>query len=564
MNRPATGFLDQRRLLKGPWQAFERDVGRLLLVNGFEDVRIVGGSGDHGADILGARGGKLWVVQCKFTSSSRAARTAVSEIVEAGRYYQADHLVVALSRPAGQGLLNEVRRYERSGLRIKVAGPRRLLQLMRTAGAYSPTRKRLRDYQLDATARFREGLIDTGRAQIVMATGLGKTVVMAETVADLLRDGLVEGGRILVLAHTNTLVDQLHRSFWHQLPSSTATHQYSAGEIPAYWDGITFATIQSVSSRLQSGSLPRFGLVLVDEAHHIGAETFRTVLDTLEPPMLGGVTATPWRGDGYDIDELLGRALVTIGIDEGLRRGFLTEVDYRLLGDDLDWEFVRRASEYHYSLKQLNRRLIIPKRDEEAARIVAQVFKEEDRRGAIVYTPSILHARNFAALLSQFGLRASSISSEKTPRERDRFMSAFRAGRLDIATTVDLFNEGVDVPDVDLIVFMRATHSRRIFVQQLGRGLRMSQGKDKVIVLDFVTDLRRVAEVVHLDQSVRGAEVERLGLGPHLIQFSEHGAGDFLKEWMLDQADLMTREADPKLELPRFNFPRPASPGAVE
>src|ERR1051325_5771075 len=110
-------------------------------------------------------------------------------------------------------------------------------------------------------------------------------------------------------------------------------------------------------------------------------------------------------------------------------------------------------------------------------------------------------------MLRQYGFRAEQISSETEPRKRDTLMAKFRSGQLDFVTTVDLFNEGVDVPDVDLLVFLRATHSRRIFVQQLGRGLRLSAGKDKVIVLDFVTDLRRIAEVVHLDAAVRGGSV---------------------------------------------------------
>src|SRR5205807_8712999 len=194
-----------------------------------------------------------------------------------------------------------------------------------------------------------------------------------------------------------------------------------------------------------------------------------TAIDSLEPPMLGGVTATPWRGDGYDIDEILGPAVVKIGIAEGLQRGFLTDVDYRLLADNLDWEFVQEASRYKYSLSQLNRRLILPTRDDEAARIVKNTFDEEKRRGGIVYSPSVAHARQIAGTLRTYGLRTEVISSDIEPRERYKLLSGFRAGQLDLVATVDLFNEGVDVPDVDLIVFMRSTHSRRVFVQQLGR-----------------------------------------------------------------------------------------------
>src|SRR3954467_13823747 len=92
-------FLDERRLLHGPWRGFERDVARLLLANGFEDVRIVGGTGDHGGDILGVSRSELWVFQCKYTSSTPPPKDAIAEVVAAGQYYGAQKLVVATSRP---------------------------------------------------------------------------------------------------------------------------------------------------------------------------------------------------------------------------------------------------------------------------------------------------------------------------------------------------------------------------------------------------------------------------------------------------------------------------------
>jgi superfamily II DNA or RNA helicase len=560
--RTNPGFLNEKRLLLGPWQAFERDVARLLVANGFDDVRIVGGTGDRGGDVLGVQNGEVWVFQCKHTTRTPPPRDAIAEIVEAGKFYCAHRLVVATSRLPGDSLNDEKARYERRGLKIEVAHPRLLLNLMAQTPEYPKSRRILRDYQGEAANRLREALLDTGRGQIVLATGLGKTVVMAEVVADLLRDNLVAAGRVLVLAHTCELVEQLHRSFWYHLPKWVCTHQLSDGETPTFWEGVTFATVQSVRSRIDV--LPQFDLVVVDEAHHIGAETFRNTITALNPRMLAGVTATPWRGDGYDLDVILGPALVRIGIAEGLQRGFLAEVDYRLLGDDLDWAFVQTVSRYGYSLSQLNRCLIIPTRDDQAARIIREVVEKEKRRAGLVFSPTIVHAETFAAILRRYGFRAEAISSEQPPRERDLVMSRFRAGQLDIVATVDLFNEGVDLPDVDLIVFMRATHSRRIFVQQLGRGLRVSPNKDRVVVLDFVTDLRRIAEVVELDKAVRAGCVESLGLGGRLLQFNDKSAGNFLREWMLDQASLFLREGDPVLEMPQFEFPQPPPPGGVQ
>ena len=555
-------FLDERRLLEGPWQAFERDVARLMIANGFDDVRIVGGTGDRGADVLGVCRSELWVFQCKHTTLRPPPVTALSEVVEAGKFYKADRLVVATSRPPSDAFLTERRRLERMGLRIEIADPPALLGQMGTTPEYPPARKKLRPYQEDVSSRFRDALVDTRRAQIVMATGLGKTVVMADTVATLYADGRIPTGRVLVLAHTKDLVEQLQRAFWYQLPKWIATHRLAEGEYPAYWDGVTFATMQSVLLRIKE--MPTFDLVLVDEAHHVGAETFRRVLDALKPPMLGGVTATPWRGDGYDIDELLGPALVKLGIADGLHRGFLADVDYRLLADNLDWKLVQGLSRHEYSIPQLNKKLIIPLRDEEAVRLIRRTFDEENRRAAIVFSPTIEHARSFAAMLRHYGFRSECVASDLDPRQRELFMARFRAGELHVACTVDLFNEGVDVPDVDMLVFMRVTHSRRIFVQQLGRGLRLSPGKSKVVVLDFVTDLRRVAEVVELDKAARGEDVERLGLGPRVVQFRDASAGTFLKEWLLDQASLVLREEQSTLELPDLDFPRPVPPGSIE
>jgi superfamily II DNA or RNA helicase len=553
-------FLNTQRLLKGPWQAFERDMARLLICNGFEDVRVVGGSGDAGADVLGVKNGELWVIQCKFTTGGYPPTSAVDQVGEAASFYHADRIYVATSRRAGPAMREAIRRWEALGIRIGLLEPATLLEMARRSPEYPPSCRSLRDYQDEAVEKFTSALRETGRGQVVLATGLGKTVVLAESLAQLFRDEAVREGRALVLAGTRELVDQLQRAFWDQLPKWIPTHRLIGGEAPAYWTGITFATVQSAVSRLDE--LPDFGLVLIDEAHHVGSDSFRRVTDRMADAMIGGVTATPWRGDGFDIDSLLGQPVIKIGIAEGLRRGFLCEADYRLLADNIDWTLVQAQSRNSYSINQLNRLLLLPTRDEEAARAIRETFDYERRRSAIVFCSSVAHSKSFAATLRLFGLRAEPITGDITPRDRDRTMAAFRKGALDVVTTRDLFNEGVDVPDVDMIVFMRVTHSRRIFVQQLGRGLRVSPNKKKVVVLDFVSDLRRIVEVIELEKGARG-DIERLRL-PGVIQFSDAGAGSFMLDWMKDQADLFNREGDPTLELPAFDFPFPHNKGVIQ
>src|SRR4051812_33393990 len=118
-----TPFLASTRLLLGPWQAFERDIARLLLLNGFSDVRIVGGTGDHGGDVLGVQDSRLWVVQCKHTTSSSPPVSAIQEVINAGRFYAADKLVIATSRPMGEAFLTELNRINTLGYGIQTLEP---------------------------------------------------------------------------------------------------------------------------------------------------------------------------------------------------------------------------------------------------------------------------------------------------------------------------------------------------------------------------------------------------------------------------------------------------------
>ena len=248
------------------------------------------------------KSGKLWVTRCKHTTSSPPPLSAVDEVVEAGRFDGADVLLIACSRPGSENLRARVRRDRGLGLNIDLAEPDRLLKWMANSPKYSPSAKELRPYQRDPFEKLCDALVGVGSGQLVLATGLGKTVILAETVASLYRDGHIKGGRVLVLAHTRPLIDQLLQAFWSQLPRTIATHRFAETETPSYWEGITFATIQSASRRLDA--LPQFDLVVIDEAHHIGATTYQETIASLRPKMLAGVTATPWRGDGFDIDLL--------------------------------------------------------------------------------------------------------------------------------------------------------------------------------------------------------------------------------------------------------------------
>jgi len=543
------------RFTMSTWREFERDFARLLFHLNFSDVRLIGGSNEKGADILAVKDKNRWAFQCKFTNSGNVNKKGVKQLVEAKKYYGVDKIGLVTSGIPGAALKKTLAKQSRFGFDISLFDLKRILRLAKNAPNFSPRKKTLRDYQDETKIGLYHNLLNTGKGFAIMATGLGKTVVISQLVSDLFEYKKLKNNRVLVLAHTNDLVDQLLKDFWCQLPKTVLTNRLGNGEKPFQYNGITFSTIQTAS--LLKNKLPYFDLVVVDEAHRIGSESYLNTIDALGPQMICGVTATPWRGDNFNIRTVIGDPVSNVGIAEGLRLGYLAEVDYRMLADDLNWNMVQDLSQFDYSLKQLNRKLILPKRDKEAAKIIYDTFKKDDRKSCIVFSPTIVHAKSFAGTLRLLGLRAISISSKLNKRERNRLLSNFKAGLYDVVVAVDIFNEGVDVPDVDLIAFLRVTHSRRLFVQQLGRGLRISSTKDKVIVLDFVSDIRRIAAVLKLDKTACGGSIEKLGLGKSLVKFIGKGSNKLSKEWMLDQADFLNRDNESNLELPEFDYPDP-------
>ena len=190
----------------------------------------------------------------------------------------------------------------------------------------------------------------------------------------------------------------------------------------------------------------------------------------------------------------------------------------------------------------------------------ARPRREVNDPRAIVFCQTIEHAERMAVLLAgsdQSWRRAAFLHSALGRQQRQILLNAFRLGRIPIITCVDVFNEGVDVPDVNLIAFLRSyPQARRIFVQQLGRGLRLREGKESLKVLDFVTDVRRVAAGLDLRRSlaaIRGGDVEELALalpGGSQITFSDETAGSLLDYWIHDAADLETAADEVRLQFP--------------
>lgn len=546
----------------GTWQGFERLVCRYLVYRKFEGVRIVGTSGDKGADIIAHKNGKRWLFQVKHWMR-RVGALEVEKTVRALSYYSADIPVVVCRSGFEQSACQARDRFRAQQTLCQLWDTGYLLRgaAKIEEGAYPPGSEdnhQTRPYQESAIKRLIEEFDSDycNKAMIVMATGLGKTRVMCEVVRRLsLRSGAVL--KILVLAHTNDLVYQLERSFWPYLRANQQT---------VVWNGLekqhaesleradlVFACLNTAAQYVNNGgTLPDFDVVLVDECHHVGdAGMYSKVLEMLSAgqnsgPFLAGMTATPWRPDECDLRNTFGDSLIEMDLVAGLKGGFLSNVDYRMFTTNIDWSKFsgKKIKNKKVSPKGINRTIFISEWDDGVVDEIEAVWGEQNNPRAIVFCGKVRHAqmmrdkinvRHFCRAEAVFS--GSGRGERQAIYERNRIISDFQSGKIQVMCCVDIFNEGMDVPDVNIVVFQRVTHSRRIFVQQLGRGLRLTPDKEKVIVLDFVSDVRRFAAGLKLKDAI-GSSLVRLN---HKIEFLRHGGRDnraesFLREWLDDIA----------------------------
>ena len=549
------------------WQAFERNLCRLLTYEGYDNVRLVGQTGDHGADVTGNKAGKKWLFQAKHWKKPVGLDVA-QETINAVYEYKADIPVIVSSN----GFDAAVKSYQSTLLARKIP-----LQLWDSNTLVSRTKrlpdktyntKEPRDYQSPAIDEIVNAYFagDGNRALVVMATGLGKTFVAAESVRRIRANNPC---KVLVCAHTNDLVYQLEKAFWPFLKPSEKTLIWNSYERPTaeMLDGadMTFACVDSVSGWIEAGKeLPDYGILLVDECHHVGSSMYDRVFDALSAGKPGGsfalgLTATPWRPDETDLTQYFGEPRVTIDMVTGLHKGFLANVDYRMYTDNINWDALQNVQGHSFSPKQINRTLFINQWDDSVVYTLRDAWSEQPNPRAIVFCGTIEHALIMRDKINTLGFcKAEAIYSGNAGNEyeplsqykRNRILSDFSDGTVNVVCVVDIFNEGIDVPDVNILVFQRVTHSRRIFIQQLGRGLRISEGKDKVIVLDFVSDIRRFAAGIALKDAVTPHDTQPVRIDiPNKVTFMKVGGEDpesesFLRQWLDDVAAIEDSDED--------------------
>lgn len=551
-------FLTDAILRGTDWRAVERAFARLLCHIGWRDVRVIGQPGDAGGDVIAIAtengASKVVVVQVRAaTSGNYVGPEKLQQVLEALPKYSGQVGIVATNAEFTKSAYKRKKLLQEEGYDIRLWNGAFVKNLYAKMPSRSQLRPSLREYQQtivqSSLQRIEDGYTT---ASFVVATGLGKSVIAADLVRVLFERGWNTG---LVLCHTRPLALQLEQSFWSQLPKETATRTFFGGLPPGMSHGVDFGLYQTLQGYLSGVSPDAFDIVIVDEAHHALASGFTRVIRHLTPKLLVGMTATPWRGDGLAMDTLFGSPVGTVSIVDGMKMGFLAHVDYRIFTDTIDWREVSGECSSKLRIKELNRRIFLPQRDEAVIEKINEVSREANNPKVIIFCASIEHGRRFAALMNISSHLSCAELSGVERVEQNRRLMEFASGRLQAITAVDLLNEGIDVPDVNLIVFLRPTHSRRIFIQQLGRGLRISPstGKHSVIVLDFVTDVRRLADAAAIDAEARPGSSSALRdviMEKSLITFESERTKTFVEQWLADVADLGDADEDAFLEFP--------------
>jgi superfamily II DNA or RNA helicase len=316
---------------------------------------------------------------------------------------------------------------------------------------------------------------------VVLPTGTGKTILSALDVKRV-------GGRALFFVHRLDILKQsieAYRQVWPEMSHGILTGDVKENE---HRCDVLFASKDSLRQPaiLNSFKKNAFDYVVVDEVHHGQNLSYKDIFGYFTPKFMLGMTATPDRLDRKDIFELFDyNNVFEISLQQAIDDGYLVPYDYYGLKDDVDYQKIRYQGN-HYRVDDLERLLIVPERN---AAILREYLDKGRSDKAIGFCVSIKHAERMAELFVENGIPAAAITSE-TPN-RDEQIEAFRRNELNIVFTVDLFNEGMDFPNVRVLLFLRPTESKTVFTQQLGRGLRLCTGKDRVRILDFIGNYKR-------------------------------------------------------------------------
>lgn len=380
----------------------------------------------------------------------------------------------------------------------------RLDEALTRAGMPQGSPTSLNFAHIDVTPRpFQQEVLDSlefqrrewGRHKnlVAMATGTGKTVVAGLDFRRLYAAGEVRS--LLFVAHRKEILQQSLFTFRTIMRDGSFGELFVDGQRPAEWKHV-FGSIQSLSG-LTANHLEAdaFDMIIVDEFHHAAANSYSALLDFFQPKYLLGLTATPERSDGKPILHYFDDTIsAELRLWEAIDRQILSPFQYFGIHDNIDLAAanIKWTRGQGYDTQQLTN--LYTANDARVALVLEHLSRfvgDIDQMKCIGFCVSVEHAEYMAHKFSQAGLPSVAVTSKTSSGDREAALHNLRQGSIKTIFAVDIFNEGVDIPDINTILMLRPTESPTIFLQQLGRGLRKTETKSCLIVLDFVGNQNR-------------------------------------------------------------------------
>lgn len=347
------------------------------------------------------------------------------------------------------------------------------------------------DYQQEILERLQveREVRNHWRNLVVAATGTGKTVMAASDYKAFAEKN--ERARLLFVAHREEILRQSLLTFRQVLCDYNFGEKWYGGEEPANYEYV-FASKDTLNNRLKDLQLPAdyYDYIIIDEVHHVAASSYRHIINYFKPKVLLGLTATPERMDGEDItQDFDGTISAEIRLDDALNKGLLAPFYYYGITDSVDYSEVA-WDKGHYVASELSR--IYTFNDARTAvilRSLQQYLTNIRDVRALCFCVDQEHAKYMASKFTLCGLKADVLTSQNA-QMRGPLYRRLKNKEINYLFVVDMFNEGVDIPEVDTILFLRPTESLTVFIQQFGRGLRKAEGKTHVNIFDYVGNSR--------------------------------------------------------------------------
>lgn len=344
---------------------------------------------------------------------------------------------------------------------------------------------------------FQEEILETLEAErtvhnrnrnlVVAATGTGKTVVSAFDYKRYCEKNPSAKNRLLFVAHRKEILEQSRDCFRTILRNRNFGDLIVGNHKSRNIDHL-FVSIQSFNSKdlEEFTSSDFYDFIVVDEFHHAKAPTYKTLLDHYKPKVLLGLTATPERMDGKDVLEYFdGRIAAEIRLYEALNRKLLSPFQYFGVTDIINYTDAWQNGKYDDKILE-EKYLGNNNRNELIIQSIDRYVRNINEIICVGFCVTVNHANYMSAYFNQRGLKSFALTGESSDAERDSVKQKLLSGEINFVFVVDIYNEGVDIPEIDTILFLRPTESLTVFIQQLGRGLRLSKLKECLTVLDFI------------------------------------------------------------------------------